>query len=103
MEFNLCYTCDNCKTVFSEMNFKNNCHMTKGKYHFYQCYTCYYRINYYKLYKQNEDKLNQIITMIIYDIADKMILNEVDQIFKERPLGYLKEMNMDNLSLISYF
>lgn len=94
MEFNLNYTCEHCKTKFQKIGFKRSCKIYKGKYHFYQCNKCSSKINYYKLYNQNRNKIEQIISLIICNITEKMIQKKVSTILKEQYIGYHKEIGI---------
>lgn len=94
MEFNLCYTCFYCKTKFPKTEFKKYCKIYKGNYHFYQCSECSSRISYYKLYNQNRNEIDQIISLIIYNITEKMIQKKATTILKERYIGYYKEIGI---------
>lgn len=94
MEFNLNYTCEHCKTKFQKIGFKRSCKIYKGKYHFYQCSKCSSKINYYKLYNQNRNKIEQIISLIIYNITEKMIQKKATSILKEQYIGYYKEIGI---------
>lgn len=94
MEFDLNYTCEHCKTKFQKIGFKRSCKIYKGKYHFYRCNKCSSKINYYKLYNQNRNKIEQIISLIIYNITEKMIQKKATEILKEQYIGYYKEIGI---------
>ena len=92
MEFNLTYTCPSCHVSFSKSDFERYCKMSKGEYHFCRCLLCSWKINYYRLIKTNDDKL-QVISLIIYNIVEKMLKEKINEILKNRPLGYYKKIN----------
>ena len=92
MEFNLNYTCPSCHVSFSKSDFERYCKMSKGEYHFCRCLLCSWKINYYRLIKTNDDKL-QVISLIIYNIVEKMLKEEIKDMLKNRPLGYHKKIN----------
>lgn len=94
MEFNLNYTCEHCKTKFQKLGFKRSCKIYKGKYYFYRCNKCSSKINYYKLYNQNRNKIEQIISLIIYNITEKKIQDKVTTMLKEQYIGYYKEIGI---------
>lgn len=91
MEFNLCYTCPSCHVKFSTSDFEKYCKMSKGDYHFCRCLLCAWKINYYRLIKTNDDNL-QVISLIIYNIVEKMLKEEIKEILKNCPLGYHKKI-----------
>lgn len=91
MEFNLCYICPSCHVKFSKSDFEKYCKMSKGDYHFCRCLLCAWKINYYRLIKTNDDKL-QVISLIIYNIVEKMLKEEIKEMLKNRPLGYHKKI-----------
>ena len=66
--------------------------MSKGEYHFCRCLLCSWKINYYRLIKTNDDNL-QVISLIIYNIVEKMLKEEIKDMLKNRPLGYHKKIN----------
>lgn len=92
MEFNLTYTCPSCHVSFSKSDFERYCKMSKGDYHFCRCLLCSWKINYYRLLKTNNDT-PQVISLIIYNIVEKMLKEEIKDILKNRPLGYHKKIN----------
>ena len=92
MEFNLIYTCPSCHISFSKSDFEKNCKMSKGEYHFCRCLLCSWKINYYRLIKTNND-IPQVISLIIYNIVEKMLKEEIKEMLKYRPLGYHKKIN----------
>ena len=94
MEFNLNYTCIYCKAKFPKAEFKKYCKIYKGKYLFYRCNKCSSRINYYKLYNQNKNEIDQIISLIICNITEKKIQKRVTTILKEQYIGYHKEIGI---------
>ena len=94
MEFNLCYTCIYCKAKFPKTEFKKYCKIYKGNYPFYRCSECSSRISYYKLYNQNRNEIDQIISLIICNITEKMIQKKVSTILKEQYIGYHKEIGI---------
>ena len=94
MEFNLCYTCIYCKAKFPKTEFKKYCKIYKGNYPFYRCSECSSRISYYKLYNQNRNEIDQIISLIICNITEKMIQKKVSTILKEQYIGYYKEIGI---------
>ena len=49
-------------------------------------------MNYYRLIKTNND-IPQIISLIIYDIVEKMLKEKINEILKNRPLGYYRKIN----------
>ena len=92
MEFHLCYSCPSCHVKFSTSDFERYCKMSKGEYHFCRCLLCSWKINYYRLIKTNDDEL-QVISLIIYNIVEKMLKEEIKEMLKNRPLGYHKKIN----------
>ena len=94
MEFNFNYTCIYCKVKFPKAEFKKYCKIYKGNYPFYRCSECSSRISYYKLYNQNRNEIDQIISLIICNITEKMIQKRVITILKEHYIGYYKEIGI---------
>ena len=93
MEFNLNYTCPNCHVKFTKSDFEEYCRMSKKGYFFCRCLLCSWKINYYRLIKTNND-IPQVISLIIYNIVEKMLKEKINEILKKRPLGYYKRINV---------
>ena len=91
MEFNLNYTCPSCHVSFSASDFEKYCKLSKRSYFFCRCLLCSWKINYYRLIKTNDD-IPQVISLIIYEIVEKMIKDEIKEILKSSPLGYHKKI-----------
>lgn len=92
MEFNLSYTCPSCHVKFSASNFEEYCRLSKKDYFFCRCLLCSWKMNYYRLIKTNND-IPQVISLIIYNIVEKKLKKEINEILKKRPLGYHKKIN----------
>ena len=92
MEFNLNYTCPSCHVKFTKSNFEKYCKLSKRSYYFCRCLLCSWKMNYYRLIKTNND-IPQIISLIIYDIVEKMLKEKINEILKNRPLGYYRKIN----------
>lgn len=92
MEFNLSYTCPNCHVKFSKSDFEKYCKLSKKDYFFCRCLLCSWKMNYYRLIKTNND-IPQVISLIIYNIVEKKLKKEINEILKKRPLGYHKKIN----------
>lgn len=92
MEFNLNYTCPNCHVKFTKSDFEEYCRMSKKGYFFCRCLLCSWKINYYRLIKTNND-IPQVISLIIYNIVEKMLKEKINEMLKKRPLGYYKRIN----------
>lgn len=92
MEFNLNYTCPSCHVKFTKSNFEKYCKLSKKSYYFCRCLLCSWKMNYYRLIKTNDD-IPQVISLIIYDIVEKMLKEKINEILKNRPLGYYRKIN----------
>ena len=92
MEFNLNYTCPSCYVKFTKSNFEEYCRMSKKGYFFCKCLLCSWKMNYYRLIKTNND-IPQVISLIIYNIVEKKLKKEINEMLKKRPLGYCKRIN----------
>ena len=92
MEFNLNYTCPSCHVKFTKSNFEKYCKLSKRSYYFCRCLLCSWKMNYYRLIKTNND-IPQVISLIIYDIVEKMLKEKINEILKNRPLGYYRKIN----------
>lgn len=92
MEFNLNYTCPNCHVKFTKSDFEEYCRMSKKGYFFCRCLLCSWKMNYYRLIKTNND-IPQVISLIIYDIVEKMLKEKINEMLKKRPLGYYKRIS----------
>ena len=92
MEFNLNYTCPSCHVKFTKSNFEKYCKLSKKDYYFCRCLLCSWKMNYYRLIKTNDD-IPQVISLIIYSIVEKMLKKEINEILKNRPLGYYRKIN----------
>ena len=93
MEFNLCYTCPSCHVKFTKSNFEEYCKLSKRSYYFCRCLLCSWKMNYYRLIKTNDD-IPQVISLIIYDIVEKKLKKEINEILKKRPLEYHRKINI---------
>ena len=92
MEFNLNYTCPSCHVKFTKSNFEEYCRMSKKGYFFCKCLLCSWKINYYRLIKTNNN-IPQVISLIIYNIVEKMLKEKINEMLKKRSLGYHKRIN----------
>ena len=92
MEFNFNYTCPSCHVKFTKSNFEKYCRLSKKDYYFCRCLLCSWKMNYYRLIKIN-DNIPQVISLIIYNIVEKMLKEEIKEMLKYRPLGYHKKIN----------
>lgn len=92
MEFDLNYTCPNCHVKFTKSNFEEYCRMSKKGYFFCRCLLCSWKMNYYRLIKTNND-IPQVISLIIYNIVEKMLKEKINEMLKKRSLGYHKKIN----------
>lgn len=92
MEFNLNYTCPSCHVKFTKSDFEEYCRMSKKGYFFCRCLLCSWKINYYRLIKTNND-IPQVISLIIYNIVEKMLKEKINEMLKKRPLGYYKRIS----------
>lgn len=88
MDYNLKYTCPYCnKELYNgAYGFKLN----DAKYHFYKCWICNRKINMYALWMQNEDKLDEIIKIIIYNFVDSELRNIVKDLYNLHTIDFAK-------------